>query len=467
MRRTILIIDDEASIRQSLSGALSDEGYQVMSAPNAAQGIELVKKHSPDLILMDIWMPDVDGLTALNAMKQQGIEIPIIMMSGHGTIETAVKATKLGAFDFLEKPIELDRTLVLIRNALSARDLIQENKALRKQISNRKQMIGESSVMLQVKELIKRVAPTSGSVLITGENGTGKEVVAQMIHSLSSRFKKQLIEVNCAAIPEELIESELFGHEKGAFTGATQLRRGRFDLADQGTIFLDEIGDMSLKTQAKLLRILQEQKFERVGGHETHLIDVRLIAATNKELKQEIGKGAFREDLYFRLNVVRIHLPALRERKGDITLLTHHFLKEFATLHQKKAREISVQAIELMEAYQWPGNVRELKNLIERLTILQSPEEAETLISAEELKSHLNHGEPVSDETFTDAPKSAVALSSGMSLKDAKADFEREYIVQALKDHHWNITKTAQTLGIERSYLHRRMNAFGIQGDEE
>ena len=467
MRRTILIIDDEASIRQSLSGALSDEGYQVMSAPNAAQGIELMKKNNPDLVLMDIWMPDLDGLTALNEIKQQGIETPVIMMSGHGTIETAVKATKLGAFDFLEKPIELDRTLVLIRNALSARDLIQENHALRRQITSRKQLIGESSVILQVKELIKRVAPTSGSVLITGENGTGKEVVAQMIHSLSSRFKKPLIEVNCAAIPEELIESELFGHEKGAFTGATQLRRGRFDLADNGTIFLDEIGDMSLKTQAKLLRILQEQKFERVGGHETQTVDVRLIAATNKELKQEIGKGNFREDLYFRLNVVRIHLPALRERKGDIALLTKHFLKEFASMHQKKVREVTKEAIDLLENYPWPGNIRELKNLVERLTILQSPEDEQNPITTDELKAHLNEGEPVSAESFSEAPKSAVALSSGMSLKDAKADFEREYIVQALKDHGWNITKTAQTLGIERSYLHRRMNSFGIEVEED
>ena len=340
MRRSILIIDDEASIRQSLSGALSDEGYQVASAPSAAQAIEIIRKENPDLILMDIWMPDIDGLTALNEIKNQGIETPIIMMSGHGTIETAVKATKLGAFDFVEKPIELDRLLVLVRNALSARDLIQENQALRKQITTRKQLIGESASMLQIKELIKRVAPTSGSVLITGENGTGKEVVAQMIHALSSRFKKPFIEVNCAAIPEELIESELFGHEKGAFTGATQMRRGRFDLADNGTLFLDEIGDMTLKTQAKILRILQEQKFERVGGHETHSVDVRVIAATNKELKQEIGKGQFREDLYFRLNVVRIHLPALRERKGDIELLAKHFLKEFAAIHQKKERGI-------------------------------------------------------------------------------------------------------------------------------
>jgi two-component system nitrogen regulation response regulator NtrX len=467
MRRTILIIDDEASIRQSLSGALSDEGYQVMSAPNAAQGMELIRKNHPDVVFMDIWMPDIDGLTALNEIKQQGFETPIIMMSGHGTIETAVKATKLGAFDFIEKPVELDRVLVLIRNALSARDLIQENQALRKQISTKRPLIGESKAMQDVKELIKRVAPTSGSVLITGENGTGKEVVAQTIHALSSRFKKPFIEVNCAAIPEELIESELFGHEKGSFTGATQLRKGRFDLADHGTIFLDEIGDMSLKTQAKVLRILQEQKFERVGGNETHSVDVRVIAATNKELKQEIGKGAFREDLYFRLNVVRIHLPALRERKDDIAPLAKYFLKEFATIHQKKEREISKEGIELLEKYSWPGNIRELKNLFERLVILQAPGEELKPILADELKPHLNEGEPINASGFSEAPKGAVALTTGQSLKDAKADFEREYIVQALKDHDWNITKTAQTLGIERSYLHRRMNSFGIQVEEE
>lgn len=467
MRRSILIIDDEASIRQSLSGALSDEGYRVASAPSASQAIEIIRKDNPDLILMDIWMPDIDGLTALNEIKNQGIEIPIIMMSGHGTIETAVKATKLGAFDFVEKPIELDRLLVLIRNALSAKDLIQENQALRKQITNRKLLIGESTSILQIKELIKRVAPTSGSVLITGENGTGKEVVAQMIHSLSSRFKKPFIEVNCAAIPEELIESELFGHEKGSFTGALQMRRGRFDLADHGTLFLDEIGDMSLKTQAKILRILQEQKFERVGGHETHLVDVRVIAATNKELKQEIGKGHFREDLYFRLNVVRIHLPPLRERKGDVEILAHHFLKEFSTLHQKKPRVFSKESIDLLNTYSWPGNIRELKNLIERLVILQSPEEEKNPISIDELKVHLNEEKRITDSESPEAPRSAVALTTGMSLKDAKADFEREYIVQALKDNGWNITKTAQALGIERSYLHRRINSFGIEIDED
>jgi two-component system nitrogen regulation response regulator NtrX len=471
MSRTILIIDDEASIRQTLAGALNDEGYRTLLAPNAAQGIELARKQNPDVILLDIWMPEIDGLTALNEMKQQGSEIPVIIMSGHGNIETAVKATKLGAFDFVEKPIELDRILVLIRNALSARDLAEENQALRKQLATRRPLIAESPSMKHIQDMVKRVAPTSGSVLITGENGTGKEVIAQTLHALSNRFKKPFIEVNCAAIPEELIESELFGHEKGAFTGATQLRRGRFDLADQGTLFLDEIGDMSLKTQAKILRILQEQKFERVGGSETHSVDVRIIAATNKDLKQEITKGTFREDLYFRLNVVRLHIPPLRDRKEDIASLIHYFLKEFASVHQKPAREVSEEGQKLLEKYSWPGNVRELRNLIERFVILQGTDDEKTPIPADEIKMHLgdtafSSGSSKGDGKFNEATPGVIAMSTGQSLKDAKSDFEREYIIQALKDNDWNISKTAQVLGIERSYLHRRIKSFGIEVED-
>ena len=470
MSRTILIIDDEASIRQSLAGALSDEGYKILSAANALQGLELLRKQTPDLILLDIWMPEMDGLTALSELKNQGNEIPVIIMSGHGNIETAVKATKFGAFDFLEKPIELDRLLVLIRNALSARDLIEENHALRKQLSTRRPIIGESSSIKNIQEVIRRVAPTSGSVLITGENGTGKEVVAQTIHALSTRFKKPFIEVNCAAIPEELIESELFGHEKGAFTGATQLRRGRFDLANGGTLFLDEIGDMSLKTQAKILRILQEQKFERVGGNETHSVDVRIIAATNKDLKSEMSRGGFREDLYFRLNVVRIQLPSLRERKEDISLLAQFFIKEFSNLHQKPVREFSLEAIQELTKYSWPGNIRELRNLLERLVILQAPGDEKNLISEKDIKAHLDESNPsettAKESTQTDLSSLTVSqISLGKQLKDAKTEFEREYIVQALKENAWNISKTAQALGIERSYLHRRMKSFGIEGE--
>ncbi|MBC7397005.1 MAG: sigma-54-dependent Fis family transcriptional regulator [Bdellovibrionales bacterium] len=472
MSRTLLIIDDERSIRDSLSGALSDEGYKILTAAGAADGFEIIRKQNPDLILLDIWMPDMDGLVALTELKKQGVDTPVIIMSGHGNIETAVKATKLGAYDFMEKPVELDRLLVLIRNALSARDLTQENQALKKQLSSRRPLIGESASIKQIQEVLRRVAPTSSSVLITGENGTGKEVIAQTTHALSNRFKKPFIEVNCAAIPEELIESELFGHEKGAFTGATQLRRGRFDLADQGTLFLDEIGDMSLKTQAKILRILQEQKFERVGGNETHSVDVRVIAATNKDLKQEIAKGTFREDLYFRLNVIRVHVPALRDRKDDLPLLADYFLREFGTLHQKPKRALEKGGIEALQKYSWPGNVRELRNLLERLVILQAPGEEDEPIGAEELKAHLgdqafSSGRSSGTGKFDDAnTHGAIALSSGRSLKDAKVEFEREYIVQALKENGWNISKTSQILGIERSYLHRRMKSFGIEGEE-
>jgi two-component system nitrogen regulation response regulator NtrX len=467
MSRTILIIDDEAGIRQTLSGALEDEGFEVFTAANATLGLEAVKKQSPDVTLLDIWMPGMDGLAALAELKQQGNEMPVIMMSGHGNIETAVKATKLGAFDFIEKPIELDRLLVLIRNAISKSDLLAENQLLRKQLSKRKPIIGESKAILHIQDIVRRVAPTSGSVLITGDNGTGKEVIAQTIHALSARFKKPFIEVNCAAIPEELIESELFGHEKGAFTGATQQRRGRFDLADQGTLFLDEIGDMSLKTQAKILRILQEQKFERVGGHETQAVDVRIIAATNKDLKQEIARGTFREDLYFRLNVVRLHMPTLHDRPDDIAPLSLFFMKEFSQLHQKPIREFSSEALAEMCKYEWPGNVRELRNLIERFVILQVPGEEKTPIGISDLKTHL--GDVETSSTHSDhvtGPQGLVALSSGKSLRDAKAEFEREYIVQALKENDWNISKTSQILGIERSYLHRRMKSFGIETED-
>ncbi len=317
---------------------------------------------------------------------------------------------------------------------------------------------------MHIQELIKRVAPTSGSVLITGENGTGKEVVAKTIHALSNRFKKQFIEVNCAAIPEELIESELFGHEKGAFTGATQLRRGRFDMANEGTLFLDEIGDMSLKTQAKILRILQEQKFERVGGNDSHSVDVRVIAATNKDLKQEMSRGTFREDLFFRLNVIRIHLPPLRERSEDTPLLAQYFLKEFSSAHQKPLRELSQNALKFMMKYDWPGNVRELRNLAERLVILQLPGEEKHAVSLEEIKTHLSDQTATPQSQDSEEPvNNTVTLTSGKSLKNAKTEFEREYIVQALKENDWNVSKTAQVLGIERSYLHRRMKAFGIE----
>ena len=468
MARSVLVIDDEVSIRQSLSGALSDEGYRVGLAASGKEGIEAIRSERPDVVVLDIWMPEMDGIETLRHIKSEWPDLLVLMMSGHGNIETAVKATKLGAFDFIEKPLSLERLLVLLQNASSVQDLARENLALRKQIQKTRQLIGESPQMKHIQELIRRVAPTTGSVLITGENGTGKELVAQSLHSLSSRFNKSFIEVNCAAIPEELIESELFGHERGAFTGATQLRRGKFDLANGGTLFLDEIGDMSLKTQAKILRILQEQKFERVGGSQTISVDVRIIAATNKDLKAEIQNGNFREDLFYRLNVIPFNVPPLRERAQDIPLLAEHFAKEYGISHGRPPMLLSNEAMQVLKLYPWPGNVRELRNLFERIIILTPESEDAQPITAAGLLRNMQ------DEAFTLRmedegilePKSdrvASSLISGRNLRDARQEFEKDFILKTLKEHDWNISRAAHSLGIERSHLHRKIKSFGIE----
>jgi two-component system nitrogen regulation response regulator NtrX len=479
--RSVLIIDDEASIRKSLTGALSDEGYTVTVAGSGKEGLEAIRKQRPDVVLLDIWMPEMDGIETLKQIKAQWTDQIVIMMSGHGTIETAVRATKLGAFDFVEKPLSLERILVLMQNASNVQDLARENQALRKQFQEKtRKLVGESSGMKQIQELVRRVAPTTGSVLITGENGTGKELIAQSIHALSPRYNKPFIEINCAAIPEELIESELFGHEKGAFTGATSLRRGKFDLAHGGTLFLDEIGDMSLKTQAKVLRVIQEQKFERVGGSQTISVDVRIVAATNKDLKAEISRNQFRGDLFYRLNVIPFHIPPLRERKEDIPLLAEYFLKEFSSVHGKKLRKLSPEAGEVLTAYTWPGNVRELKNLIERVVILSTESEAEQVISAASLLSHLQDDALVQqfgDQQFGDqrfgertgeiqtgSRQDAVeAITSARNLRDARQEFEKEFILKTLKENDWNVSKTAQVLGVERSHLHKKIKSYGIE----
>ena len=468
MSRLVLVIDDEISIRQSLLGALSDEGYRVTSAASGKEGLEAIRSERPDVVLLDIWMPEMDGIETLRLIKSEWSDQLVIMMSGHGNIETAVRATKLGAFDFIEKPLSLERLLVLVQNASSVQDLARENHALRKQIQKNRLLIGESPPMKQIQELIRRVAPTTGSVLITGENGTGKELVAQSLHAVSSRFQKSFIEVNCVAIPEELIESELFGHEKGAFTGATQLRRGKFDLANGGTLFLDEIGDMSVKTQAKILRILQEQKFERVGGSQTISVDVRIIAATNKDLKAEIQNGNFREDLFYRLNVIPFNVPPLRERAEDIPLLTEYFLREFSASHARALRVLTPDAMQVLKLYSWPGNVRELRNLIERIVILTPESEENQAISAASLLMNMQ------DEAFSMRMEDEGILEGGVlrlsssqaagkNLRDARQEFEKEFILKTLKEHDWNISRAAQTLGIERSHLHRKIKSFGIE----
>ncbi len=451
--KSILIVDDEESIRESLQGILQDEGFRTISAENGEQGISLLRDEIPDMILLDIWMPGMDGIETLRKIREVSPEQLVIMMSGHGTIETAVKATKLGAYDFIEKPLSLEKLLLSVQNALTVGQLVEENRSLKAKIAKEYEMIGDSPIIRQLKEQIAIAAPTSGWVLITGENGTGKELVARAIHTLSGRTSKPFIEVNCAAIPEELIESELFGHEKGAFTGATALRKGKFDLANEGTLFLDEIGDMSLKTQAKVLRILQERKFERVGGSRTIEVDVRVIAATNKDLAEEISKGNFREDLFYRLNVLPFDVPPLRERKEDIPKLITHFLEFYCSKESREIKTVASGAMESLVNYSWPGNVRELKNIIERLVIMVQDQQI--------TEGHL----PAA--TFTRKPEEIRSSTSSITelatFREAKEEFEKDFLVQKLEENDWNISRTAEAIEVERSNLHRKIKSFGIE----
>ena len=451
----ILVVDDEHNIRESITGILQDEGFQVTTCSDGTSAIEAVTEEKPDLVLLDIWMPGMDGIETLTQLRSQYDDLQVIMMSGHATIETAVTATKLGAYDFIEKPLSLEKLLVCIHNALKVNELVEENKSLKAKIGKSYEIIGNSTPVKELKQQIAIAAPTSGWVLITGENGTGKELVARSIHRLSKRKDKPFVEVNCAAIPEDLIESELFGHEKGAFTGATSKRKGKFDLAHEGTLFLDEIGDMSLKTQAKVLRILQEHKFERVGGSKTIEVDVRVIAATNKNLEEEIKIGNFREDLFYRLNVLPFQVPSLRERRDDIELLANYFLHSYCEKENTPIKELNPKAIELMQNYRWPGNVRELKNLIERLVIMTPGKE----ISATALPSELTKGHQAPDVSL-----------EGLDLdtfKEAKEVFEREFIRSKLEENDWNVSKTAEAISIERSNLHRKIKSYGIELNKE
>lgn len=453
--QTILIVDDEESIRLSLEGILLDEGFQTLSASTGEDAIQIAQEEDPDLILLDIWMPGIDGLETLTRIRKNRPGQQIIMMSGHGTIETAVKATRLGAYDFIEKPLSLDKILLSIQNAMKVGQLVAENRALKAKINKEYEMIGESGPIIQLKKQIAIAAPSNGWVLITGENGTGKELVARAIHHQSGRADQPFIEVNCAAIPEELIESELFGHEKGAFTGATAARKGKFDQANGGTLFLDEIGDMSLKTQAKILRILQERKFERVGGNRTIEVDVRVIAATNKTLETEIREGSFREDLYFRLNVLPFHVSSLRDRKEDIELLASHFLNYFCSQESREIKSMAPEAIKALTRYNWPGNIRELKNLIERMVIM-TPEQS---ITYEHLPASIrNAGTDQTDEM-------AIGEISTNSYREAKELFEKQFLLQKLEENNWNISRTAEEIGLERSNLHRKIKAYGLEAN--
>lgn len=451
--KNILIVDDEESIRESLRGILQDEGFRTLFAENGEQGLALVKEESPDLVLLDIWMPGMDGLETLQRVREGYPEQLVIMMSGHGTIETAVKATKLGAYDFIEKPLSLEKVLLCVQNAMKVGQLVEENRSLRAKLAKEYEMIGNSPAIRHLKEQIAIAAPTSGWVLITGENGTGKELVARATHHLSRRRDKPFVEVNCAAIPEELIESELFGHEKGAFTGATSQHKGKFDQAHEGTLFLDEIGDMSLKTQAKVLRILQERKFERVGGNRTIEVDVRVIAATNKDLDQEIKAGNFREDLYYRLNVLPFHVPPLRERREDIHELVNHFLEFFCSKECRETKTLAPEAMDALIGYPWPGNVRELKNIIERLVIM----------TPDHVITEKNLPRAISAKRQAATRPASLAAAPSFTYKEAKEEFEKEFLIQKLEENDWNISRTAEAIEIERSNLHRKIKAFGIE----
>ena len=441
----ILIVDDEPSIRSTLGGILEDEGHTVSTAESGEEGIALVARDELDLIILDLWLPGVDGMSVLERIKAAGGP-PVIVISGHGNVDTAVRATRLGAYDFLEKPLSLERVLLTVEHALSDRRLREEVRDLRRTLTLDEILIGESEVMRELEAKIRSAAPSASRVLITGENGSGKEIVARTLHRLSQRADQPFIDVNCAAIPEELIESELFGHRKGAFTGAIEERKGKFELADGGTLFLDEIGDMSMKTQAKVLRVLQEQTFQKIGAQQTIKVDVRVVAATNKNLEEEIARGAFRSDLYYRLNVIPIAVPPLRRRGNDVVLLADHFLRRFAAETGTQRKRLSAGAGARLRAYDWPGNVRELRNLMERLAILHQKEVIEP--------------EQIDLEPRAQAP---AAVPSNLTLKEARDEFEKQYILARLRDYAGNVSRTADALGVERSNLYRKLHAYGIR----
>jgi two-component system nitrogen regulation response regulator NtrX len=461
MRDAILVIDDEAGVRSSLQGILADEGYAVDLAESGEAALVALEARRYDLLLLDVWLPGMDGLETLRRVRALDPEVPVVVISGHGTIETAVRAVRLGAQDFVEKPLSLEKTLLAVRNALRQRRLEAENRALKEQVEHRFVMIGESAALRALRQEIAQAAPSHGRVLIYGENGTGKELVARNIHLQSLRAQGPFVEVNCAAIPEELIESELFGHTKGAFTGALLAKKGKFELADGGTLFLDEIGDMSLKTQAKVLRALQEGRIEPVGGTATVSVDVRVIAATNKRLDEEIRKGAFREDLYFRLNVIPFHVAPLRERREDVPLLARHFVAAISAEYGRRPKELSDEVLRSLAAHPWPGNVRELRNAIERLVIMTPGERIE-----------LRHVPPsLLTTTLSPPPAGAPAAAPGApeaplrdfpSLIEAREDFEKRYIWKKYQECGGSMSRAAEALQVERSNLYRKMKGYGL-----
>ncbi len=443
----VMVVDDEKNICRTVQMVLEGEGYRVLTALQGEQALEVIQREVIDLVLLDIYMPGMDGLKVLEAIKRFDPDIEVIMISGHGTISDAVEAVKLGAYSFIEKPLERERLLLSVRQSLERREMLHKVRNLEKEYADRFEMVGDTPTMKTIFQQIEKVAPTKGWVLITGESGTGKELVARAIHNNSPRHPRPFVKVNCAAIPEELIESELFGHEKGAFTGAIRTKQGEFERAHTGTIFLDEIGDMSLHAQAKVLRVLNTGEFSRVGGDRTIQVDVRVIAATNRDLQDEIRKSRFREDLFFRLNVIPLHLPPLRERREDIALLLDSFTRHFCQEYNYPTKSFTPTAMRQLCQYAWPGNVRELKNLVERLVILSGEQ-----IDVHDLPEDLKEKKAVVD----------IKALGNQTLKEVRDEVERSYIMLKLQENDWNISRTADVLGIERTNLHKKIKAYDL-----
>jgi two-component system nitrogen regulation response regulator NtrX len=459
-RPRILVIDDEAAIRDSLKMTLEYEGYDFVAAATGQEGLALAERDTPDLVVLDVKMPGMDGIEVLDRLRAMNDSLPVVVISGHGTIGTAVEATKKGAFDFIEKPFASERVLVSLRNALDQRRLRDENRSLKKAVEIRHQMIGESLALKQVMASVSRAAPTNATVLIQGESGVGKELVARTIHRNSLRSRERFVQVNCAAIPEELIESELFGHEKGSFTGATEKQIGKFEQADRGTIFLDEVGDMSAKTQAKVLRVLQEGEVERLGSARTIKVDVRVIAATNKNLDEQIERGQFREDLYFRLAVIPIYVPSLRERSEDVPLLVRHYMDYFARENNVRPKRITTGALDVLQRYRWKGNIRELRNTVERLMIMTAGDTIDVADLPDLVRT------PQAAAASPKLPSEGEMPKAG-TLREFKDTTERAYLVGKLRENGWNISKTAETIDTPRSNLYKKLEQYQISQETD
>ena len=450
MADSILIVDDERGIRETLRGVLEDEGFSAEAVGSGEECLKAVERRAYGCVLMDVWLPGIDGLETLARLRERGSECAVVMISGHGNVETAVRATKLGAFDFIEKPLSIEKTVLTVRNALRQRELERSNAVMREELRDESVMVGESVAMRALRKQIEIVAPTDGRVLIYGESGTGKELVARAIHARSLRAAAPFAELNCSAVPEDLIESELFGHVRGAFTGATSAKRGKFEMADGATLFLDEVGDMSPRMQAKVLRVLEEQRFEPVGGTTPMRVDVRVIAATNKRLEVEIERGNFRADLLYRLNVIPFELPPLRERAEDVPLLVEHFNRTFSRAYNKKLKRFETAALERLQGYSWPGNVRELRNTVERVCIMHP----HVRVGADDLPPLGGVEPPPAPQKFS-------------SFRDASEAHQREFIKLKLSEAEGNVSRAAELLGMDRSHLYRRMRALGINVREE